>query len=175
MAEEIRFTNDRSEITALWAAVFKDSESDISFFLDNCLNKRCLALYSDSQLASMLFLVECAYCGKKGAYIYAVSTYERFRRRGFAGRLIEYAKTLGCDFLWLIPANESLFDYYAKFGFKTLLFSDMAYDNRVVFNESSEICGYLYDGSDFKEPRGMLFSEEPFEIGSTGIYELRRG
>ena len=68
MADKIAFTNDYKQIIALWSRVFGDTEEDIRFFLDNCVHKSCLGYFSGNALVSMLFLVECTYCGRNGAY-----------------------------------------------------------------------------------------------------------
>ena len=66
---DIRFTQSRKQIISLWSNVFKDSGEDIVFFLDNCKKYKCLGLFEDEKLASMLFLVECSYCNKDGYYV----------------------------------------------------------------------------------------------------------
>lgn len=168
MADNIRFTDDKKSIIALWKDVFGDTEEEILFFLDYCKNYSCLGYFEDNKLVSMLFLVDCEYCTKKGKYVYAVSTYEQYRKRGFSSALIEYSKGLS-DFLWLIPANDRLFEFYGKLGFKTKLFSDKVYTNKIGFNETDEITAFLYEGSDYKYPKGMIYSEYEFPEGHTGI------
>lgn len=169
MAESIAFTNDRNQITALWSSVFGDSEKEVHFFLDNCRHKKCLGFFLDDKLVSMIFIVECDYCGKLGGYIYAVSTYNEYRGRGYASKLINTAKNYDYDFLWLIPAEDSLFDFYKRFDFKTKLYSNIKYDNCIVFDENDEICEYLYEGSAYKYPKGMLYSKQYFPDGGTGF------
>lgn len=165
----IDFTEDRKQITDLWKSVFKDSEAEIAFFLDNCKHKRCLGYFESGSLVSMLFLVECEYSSLYGKYIYAVCTYPEFRGKGYAGALVNYAKALDTDFLWLIPANDGLFGYYSALGFQTRLYSVGNYKNAVRFNESDEIIEYLYEGSDFERPNGMVYSKTEFPNGSTGL------
>lgn len=169
MADKIAFTSDRTQIIALWSSVFGDSEQDIAFFLDNCRHKKCLGFFVDDKLVSMIFIVECTYCGKSGGYIYAVSTYNEYRGRGYASKLIEAAKKYDYDFLWLIPANDSLFDFYKRFAFETKLYSDKKYDNCIAFDENDEICEYLYEGSAYKYPRGMVYSKLEIPEGGTGF------
>lgn len=169
MDKRIAFTGDRAEITKLWQAVFGDTAEDIAFFLDNCVHKRCLGAFAEGGLVSMLFLVECEYCSKSGAYIYAVCTAEKYRKQGLCALLINKAKSLGYDFLWLIPADEKLFGYYSKFGFETKLFSQGDFDNTVSFDETEEIASYLYEGSEFEYPDGMIFSQLDLPRGGTGL------
>ena len=109
---DIRFTQSRKQIISLWNKVFKDSEEEIIFFLDNCKNYKCLGLFEGEVLASMLFLVDCTYCNKQGYYIYAVATDEKFRNKGYSTSLLHYAKELNENFLWLIPANDNFISFY---------------------------------------------------------------
>lgn len=169
MADKIAFTADKDQIISLWSSVFGDAVQDITFFLDNCTHKKCLGYFKDDILVSMIFIIECSYLDKTGGYVYAVSTYRENRGRGYASELISKAKNIGYDFLWLIPAHDSLFDYYKNLGFETKLYSDIKYENCIVFNESEEICEYLYEGSDYEYPRGMVYSELCFQEGGTGF------
>ena len=163
---DIRFTQSRKQIVSLWSKVFKDSEEEIIFFLDNCKNYKCLGLFEGETLASMLFLVDCTYCNKQGYYIYAVATDENFRNKGYSTSLLHYAKELNENFLWLIPANDNLISFYQKRGFSVLLYSDCDYENSVSFNQSDKITEYLYDGCSLEHPVGMIFSKYNFPKGN---------
>lgn len=163
----IRFTTDRKSIISLWQKVFGDTENEILFFLENCKNYKCLGCFVHDNLVSMLILVDCSYCGENGKYVYAVSTLEKHRNKGYSSALIEYSKHLA-EFLWLIPANDKLFDFYSKYGFKTKLYSDKNYNNTIQFEESEEITAFLYEGSEYEYPKGMIYSEHDFPIGNTG-------
>lgn len=170
MISLVDFAEYREQIVSLWCSVFKeDSREDAEFFIDNIKHSVCLGYFSDEKLVSMLFLVDCKYSDLKGRYVYAVCTAEEFRRKGFSTCLIEKAKEYMNDFLWLIPANDSLFGFYKKTGFEMKLFSDKSYENRIEFNESDEIIDYLYSGSDYDFPKGMVYSVKNFPVGSTGL------
>ncbi len=166
---KIDFCSDEKQIINIWHSVFGDSEDEILFFLQNCKNKKCLGVFEDDKLVSMLFLVDCKYSDLNGKYIYAVATLSEYRCRGFAGSLVKKAKHYAGDFLWLIPANGSLIDYYKKFGFEIKLYSDTEYENKIIFDENKDITEYLYEGCELKNPVGMIFSEQDFPIGGTGI------
>lgn len=165
----IKLTDDRNQIVSLWHNVFGDDEAYINYFLDNCNNKYCLGYFVNDKLVSMLFMIECEYCGCKGKYLYAICTDENYRRREYAASLVEEAKKYMNDFLWLIPANKSLFNYYSRFGFETKLFTASNYKDIVSFYENSEITADLYDGSEFKLPKGMIYSLKNFPHGDTGM------
>lgn len=166
----IRFTDDREQIISLWRSVFsEDSREDVLFFLEKSRNADCLGYFKEEKLVSMLFLIDCSYSGLNGKYVYAVCTDEKFRNKGCSSNLINEAKKYMNDFLWLIPANDALFGFYAKFGFETKLHSDAKYKNKIVFDESNEIIEYLYSGSDYTYPDGMVYSIKNFPVGNTGM------
>ena len=95
---DIAFIDDLKQIKSLWLNVFAgDDDKTVEYFYKNCVHKKCLGAFCDDKPVSMLFLVDCGYCGKKGAYVYAVCTLPEFRGRGISGSLIEYSKSLGYD------------------------------------------------------------------------------
>ncbi len=165
----IRFTENKEQIISLWQEVFGDSREDVEFFLNNCKNKACLGYFDGNLLVAMLFLVDCRYCGYSGKYLYAVCTGENHRKRGYASKLINEAKKHMNDFLWLIPAEDYLFDLYSKYGFETKLYSDSSYGNKVEFSESDDIVDYLYDESRYEFPKGMIYSAIHLPDGNTGL------
>lgn len=122
MLTKIEFTEDATQIVALWHRVFGDDEAYIRFFLDNCRHKSCVGAFVGERLVSMLFLLDCTYNGQQGAYVYAVATHPDYRKQGFMQKCIDYSQALDYDFLCLVPAEAYLFDVYAKFGFQSLLF-----------------------------------------------------
>ncbi len=166
---DIDFCNDQKQIVDVWKSVFGDSEQEILYFLDECKNKKCLGAFVNGKLVSMLFIVNCTYGRLKGKYIYAVSTLKEYRGNGIAGRLVEKAKEYADDFLWLIPAEESLIAYYKKFGFDIKLYSYTDYSNRIAFDESRNIIEYLHEGCQLEKPVGMVCTNNDFSVGDTGI------
>lgn len=166
---DIDFCNDRRQIVDVWKSVFGDSEQEILYFLDECKNKKCLGAFANGKLVSMLFIVNCTYGSLNGKYVYAVSTLKEYRSNGIARRLVEKAKEYADDFLWLIPAEKSLIDYYKKFGFDIKLYSYTDYSNRISFDESRNIIEYLYEGCQLEKPVGMVYTDKDFSVGDTGI------
>ena len=147
----IKFTNDKAGIISLWKRVFGDSEEEISFFTDNVKNTECLAYYANEKLLSMLFLVECFIDGKKGKYIYAACTDANYEGRGLMTDLISFAKQQDYGFLCLIPASDSLIDFYKKRGFN----SPTDIDN-LSFEQIDEINEYLFEGYELSKPLVMI-------------------
>ena len=147
----IKFCDNKNDIISLWHSVFKDSEEEISFFIENAKKTECLGYYDENRLASMLFLVECSIENKKGKYIYAACTDKEYEGRGLMSALLSYSKTLSYSFICLIPANEGLINFYEKRGF-----NKQTKINNISFNQSSEIEEYLLEGYELKNPLALI-------------------
>lgn len=117
----VDIARSREDIISLWHECFGDERDYIEFFLDCCPNKICLGSFDGNRLVSMLFLLNGTVLDLTCKYIYAACTAEEYRCRGIMGELIERAKKLcsdgGTDCIFLVPAEETLYKYYEKFGF----------------------------------------------------------
>jgi len=147
----IRLCKNKEDIILLWNSVFGDSVEEILFFIENAKNSECLASYEKNQIASMLYLVDCSINGKKGKYIYAACTKREYEGRGLMSKLISYAKGLDYDYLCLIPASDSLIDFYKKRGFE----KETEIKN-LSFYQSEEIKEYLLEGYKLSEPKVLI-------------------
>ncbi len=119
----IRFAdkNDIPRLKELWRECFCE---DGEFFFSRMFNK-CL-VFEKSEICAMLHILEYECEGKPVYYLYGIATAENSRGEGIAAALIEraicLAREAGSHFVMLVPQGESLFDYYARFGFeKTFL------------------------------------------------------
>lgn len=153
----IKITYDKDEIIPLWQEAFGDTENEINFFIDNCRHAKCLAYYINNEIASMLYLVNCKLDGNNALYIYAACTAEKYRGQGIMTKLIEYCiKQYSKQYLiCLIPASDTLVDYYSER--KICNKADIA---SLVFNESEEICEYLFEGYKLTDPKALYYKEE---------------
>lgn len=116
----------------LWNEIFGDSLEYSSFFFENNLKGKDrfynqLVYLVEGQPVSMLTVLEAELKisdeRKKFWYIYAVLTDPNYRKRGYAGKVLDYVTELAKSqhiIVGLVPANDSLYSYYEKFGFKTL-------------------------------------------------------
>lgn len=142
----IKELNDENLIIPLWQEAFGDSKEDISFFLNNCKNIKCLGYFDEKMLSSMLFLIDCKISGDEYKYIYAACTYKNKRGRGDMSKLLDYCK---CNFnkVCLIPADDKLVYFYfeREFSIKFEL-------NDIQFDESKEIKEYLFEGCSLEKP-----------------------
>lgn len=120
--------SDKQQLYRLWESAFGDCESDIDCFFDGVLEFENIAVCHDGgKILSMLSLLPAsivfpnsrnarAYC------VYAAATDKRYRKRGIMSRLIDFAAETAAnrkaDMLFLHPADEMLYSYYEKNGFK---------------------------------------------------------
>lgn len=127
----IRYSNknDINGIIQLWNEAFGDSEKEIRFFLDSCYKPHNTVIYeADGEIASMLFLLEgdmhIDSVDYPSYYLYAACTLKKFRGRGIMAQLLDFAKKTAADrdksFICLRPSEKSLFDFYEKFGYKSV-------------------------------------------------------
>lgn len=143
----IKFTENKEDIIKCWKEAFDDSEDDITFFIDNVKNARCLAYYDNSSIAAMLYLVPSNF----GSYIYAACTLNEYRKLGVMTKLLNYCKE-NFDSICLIPANEGLVNYYKLRGLT------ITYDvNSLKFDQIDDINEYLFEGCELEHPIVLAF------------------
>ena len=147
----IKFTENKEDIIQLWSGAFGDTRKDVLFFIDNAVGADCLAYYEGKTAASMLYLVDCFFGGKKGKYIYAACTDSRFRKQGMMSKLLEYAATLGYPYICLIPATDNLINYYSKRGFNHKIAIE-----GISFEQIPEIKEYLFEGYRLTVPCALM-------------------
>ena len=113
----------QEECTALWKEVFGDEEEFILSFMQNYYEKsNMLYIEENGKLLSMLHLIPFELEGREVGYIYAVATATDARGRGLASQLIEEAiekaRKKGFAAVITLPAEETLHEFYSRFGFK---------------------------------------------------------
>ena len=107
----------------LWQQAFGDTDAFLdSFFATGFSPDRCRCITVDGQMAAALYWFDCEFQSQPVAYLYAVATAEAFRGRGLCRRLMEdthaYLASLGYTGALLVPAGKSLFDFYARMGYR---------------------------------------------------------
>lgn len=164
----IRFATEKdiNGIISLWSEAFGDSEREIRFFLDNKFKPENTLIYEIcGEAVSMLFLLE----GNmiiNGAeypsyYLYAACTAKKCRGRGIMAELLEKAKLLASErnkcFICLMPGEKTLFDFYERFGYKTV------FTRKKLYIKAADLTDYKSENNKFKfsdyyEKRNFAFS-----------------
>lgn len=131
--------SDFADIFAIWRMSFLDSDEYISNFM-KMMYKDGNALVSrvDGKVVSMIFLLETQLVIKgrpySAYYLYAAATHPDHRGCGHMSKTIRAAEILakerGVDFIVLVPAEDWLFDYYSRFGYKTTFYKRVAHFTR---------------------------------------------
>ncbi len=147
----IKLCDNINDIVNIWQEAFGDTKKEILFFVNNVKNARCLAYYDNEKAAALMYVVDCKVKEKSAFYVYAACTLNEYRRQGLMTQLLSYANKQYAP-LCLIPANESLIDYYSKRGFRKQLGTDC-----VSFNEIPEIEEYLFEGCELEEPVLLMY------------------
>lgn len=115
--------NEEGQLRALFTEAFLDEKFTDLFFSRGYSPERCFVAAEEDILAAMHWF-DCCSGGKKAAYVYGIAAFEAHRGRGVGSRLIraglEFLKTQGCEAVLLVPAEESLFGYYERFGFSAV-------------------------------------------------------
>lgn len=121
--------NDKEGIISLWHEAFGDSRNEIEFFLEKkFIPENTVVCEENGEIASLLFLLngEMHINNRDypAYYLYAACTSKKHRGKGIMGEMLDFSKNLasdrGVDFICLMPAENSLFNYYSKFGYKPI-------------------------------------------------------
>lgn len=115
------------DLQSLWETVFGDSRSVTqAFFADAFFPDGCFYAEADGKAVAALYLLPVNTGNLNGFYLYAAATLPAWRGQGIMGNLIREALTFakGCsDFVYLCPAEDSLYAYYERFGFSQTLYA----------------------------------------------------
>lgn len=128
--------NTKSEVHKMWKACFNDSEEFIDLYFSEVYKNENTLIYFDEgkAVASLQMLpYQFTFCGVEIpiSYISGACTYPEYRNQGYMGKLLlaafEKIQQREIPLSLLIPAEEWLYTYYAKYGYEK------------VFQENSQI------------------------------------
>lgn len=114
--------NDINALSGLWQSVFLEDKEVTEYFFKNIFaDVMTPVIRINGEIVSSLFLLDCKIGEYKGKCVYCAMTKYTHRSKGYMKMLLDFSydwcKENGFDFLVLVPAEKSLFDYYAKCGF----------------------------------------------------------
>ena len=145
---------DIPAIAQLYTACFGDEAAEAEEFLRLFFQSsdfRLLLAEKNKSVISMLAMIParlakgkaCFYCG---FYLYGIGTFPSFRGQGLSSDLMDLAKkmasSLNYDFLFLVPASESLISFYEKQGFFTASLPAASSDTSDPTTISSDFSGF---------------------------------
>ncbi len=125
------------QIKEIWTLCFGDERETVDYFFKTCFSsENCYVKIIDNKAVASLQMIPCKIIDKEkvyeAKYIYAVCTHPSYQGRGIMSELINEAfeeeKLKGTKAVLCIPASESLFSYYKRFGFE-----DKIYNSREIF------------------------------------------
>lgn len=114
--------SEEGQLKELFTEAFHDAWFTELFFEKGYSPERCFAAVENEVLAALHWF-DCSLRGKRAAYIYGIAAFEKQRGQGIGSRLIRsaLAHLEKCyDAVLLVPAEESLFGYYERFGFSAV-------------------------------------------------------
>ena len=107
----------------LWREAFGDGEECLDRFFSTAFSPdRCRCIREDGEPCAALYWFDSQHTGRPIAYLYAIATARAKRGRGLCRALMEDThRTLaarGYAGALLVPGETSLFDFYAKMGYR---------------------------------------------------------
>ena len=114
---------EEPQLQALFTEAFGDAWFTELFFRLGYSPDRCFLAAADQVLAALHWF-DCSLDGRKAAYVYGIAAFQKCRNQGIGSKLIrfaiEYLQAQGYSVIALVPAEESLFPYYERFGFRAV-------------------------------------------------------
>lgn len=159
-------------LKSLWKKAFGDTDESVNFYFENMFTEdNMLVCEQDGNVCAMLSMLPLKIvCGKtayKARYIFAVATDEAYRGRGISTKLIQYAheymQGIGIDFSILVPASESLFNFYADRGYETRFYmKKIKVRPEDVEKYHGTVNVSLCDANEYEKYRQEVFGEKVF-------------
>lgn len=114
---------DLPQLKKIWLSCFEEKEEAAELFFQR--NKESFHAYAceeEGRLICALYLIDCTLNGDSAHYLCGAATLSEYRGRGMMSGLIAFAlddaKRRGDCYSLLFPASDSLYGFYAKFGYR---------------------------------------------------------
>lgn len=119
----------------IYREAFKDPDTSFEDLLFKYCDQNIISETENSKPVSMLFALPCILkqgsINREAIYVYAAATSEEKRGKGYMGKLIEKVKQ-SKKLIFLRPAEDSLINYYSRFGFKTVESNPLCFDAELI-------------------------------------------
>lgn len=118
----------KRQLMDLWLSCFEDLPKAVECFFEMRYKpENCVVCIEDNTVIAAIHMLPAKICinGQSfdACYHYAVSTKNEYRNRGYMNQLSRFADKVaakkGQKFAFLLPASDSLYNYYEKSGYKT--------------------------------------------------------
>lgn len=113
---------DLPVLKSIWLSCFEEKEEAAELFFQR--NKASFHAYvceRDGSPVSALYLIDCTLSGERAHYLCGAATLPAYRGRGSMSGLIGYAlddaRQRGDRYSVLMPASDTLYGFYADFGY----------------------------------------------------------
>lgn len=158
----------------LWQICFGDDKETIDMFFNNSFDSENTVVCVDNQkvVAMMFLLPQVIKSSKKeysSYYLYALGTEPSYRSKGIMGKMIEYAASLArerhIDYLFLVPASESLFGYYKNHGFQNAFGQKKVVIDREILNSLKSSDGFNlvnFNSANYRNLKNSNLSNQSF-------------
>ncbi len=122
---------DTDDLKHIWSVCFGDPEEYIRLFFNHRFAPEETLVYRDGgRPVSVVYMlplqIRAKHQLKSSHYIYAAATLPDYRGRGLMRELLEravvVARQRGEAYSVLVPGEKTLFDYYAKIGYRTVFY-----------------------------------------------------
>lgn len=140
-------SNDKMQLKALWCEAFGDCPEDVDAFMDTLYSEgNVIKLSIEEKIVSAAYLVDVKLsqkCGRTldGYYFCCAATKRKERGKGHMSEIIKRGKALseerGKSFIALIPASNSLFEFYSRFGFRDFFYCEQTVISRMTGNKNN--------------------------------------
>ncbi len=111
--------DDVNSLKELWLGVFSDTPQAVDMFFQRIFpNNFSFVAVDDNTIVAMLHFLNASVNGNKTVYLYGAATRQEYRKQGIMKNLLEYALgKVDVSFCVTLPADNYLYDFYAKLGF----------------------------------------------------------
>ena len=116
---------DIPQLVSLWVTCFREKREAAELFFERNISYTHGYVAEDSgKPVAAVYLVDCTLCGERAHYLCGAATLPEYRGGGVMTSLMRFAlgdaEKRGDRFSVLLPADEGLYDFYARFGYLAL-------------------------------------------------------